>query len=143
MSNTSNVLVYFKKYALIFNRKNSWITSYFFQTNVLFLKHFLNLKYTLIFYIYVQAECLYVCLGFIIPLKRFSFILRCHHYLWKAVYFDICSALMAIEHWGFFSMPHLLWHEASVYNGHLRGPVTLTHIVENSAVERSLPVFTT
>ena len=25
---------------------------------------------------------------------------------------------------GFFSVPHLLWHETSVYNGHLRGPLT-------------------
>ena len=31
----------------------------------------------------------------------------------------------------------------SVYNGHLRGPVTLTPIVGRSAVELSLPVFTT
>ena len=32
---------------------------------------------------------------------------------------------------------------ASVYNGHLRGPVTLTLIAERLAVELSLPVFTT
>ena len=25
----------------------------------------------------------------------------------------------------FFSVPHWLWHGASVYNGHLQGPVTL------------------
>ena len=31
---------------------------------------------------------------------------------------------MAIEQWGFFSMPHLLRHGASVYNSHLWGPVT-------------------
>ena len=37
---------------------------------------------------------------------------------------------MAIEQWGFFSVPHLLWHGSSVYNGHLRGPVTLTYIAE-------------
>ena len=30
---------------------------------------------------------------------------------------------MAIEQWGFFSVPHPLWHGASVYNGHLRGLV--------------------
>ena len=47
------------------------------------------------------------------------------------------------EQWGFFSVPHLLWHGASVFNGHLRGPVTLTPIAERSAVELSLPVFTT
>ena len=50
---------------------------------------------------------------------------------------------MAIEQWRFFSMPHLLWHRSSVYNGHLRGPVTLTPIVESLAVELSIPVFTT
>ena len=31
-------------------------------------------------------------------------------------FFYLCSALMAIEQWGFFSVPHLLWHGASVYN---------------------------
>ena len=30
--------------------------------------------------------------------------------------FDLCSALMSFEQWGFFSVPHLLWHGASVYN---------------------------
>ena len=50
---------------------------------------------------------------------------------------------MAIERWGFFSVPHPLWHWASVYNGHLREPVTLTLIAEHLAVELSLPVFTT
>ena len=30
------------------------------------------------------------------------------------------------EQWGFFSVPHILWHGASVYNGHLRGPIKLT-----------------
>ena len=56
---------------------------------------------------------------------------------------DLCSALMAIEQWGFFSVPHWLWHRASVYNGHVRGPVTLTPIADRLAVELSLPVFTT
>ena len=27
---------------------------------------------------------------------------------------------MAIEQWGFFSVPYLLWHGTSVYNGHIR-----------------------
>ena len=40
--------------------------------------------------------------------------------------FDLFWALIPIEQWGFFSVPHLLWHGASVYNGHLWGPVTLT-----------------
>ena len=51
---------------------------------------------------------------------------------------------MAIAQWWFFSMPHLLWHPgAHVYNGYLRGPVTLIPIAECLAVELSLPVFTT
>ena len=41
-----------------------------------------------------------------------------------------------------FSVPHLLWRGESVYNGHLRGSVTLTPIAERLAVELSLPVFT-
>ena len=53
--------------------------------------------------------------------------------------FDICSAFMAIEQWGFLCEPHLLWHGASVYNGDLQGPVTLTPIAERLAV--SLPVL--
>ena len=65
-----------------------------------------------------------------------------HHYRWRAANFDLCSVLMAIEQWGFFRVPHLLWHSASVYNGHLRGPVTLAPIAELLAMELSLPVFT-
>ena len=41
---------------------------------------------------------------------------------------DLYSALMAIEYWGFFNVPHLLWHKISVYNDHLRRTVTLTPI---------------
>ena len=73
---------------------------------------------------------LFVCLGFFVPLENFSLILRRHHYRRRAANFDLCSALMTIEQWGFFSVPHLLWHGACVYNGHLREPVTLTLISE-------------
>ena len=52
----------------------------------------------------------------------------------KAVNYDLCSEL-GIEQWGLFSVPHLLWNGASVYNGHLRWPVILTPIVERLAVE--------
>ena len=38
---------------------------------------------------------------------------------------------------------HLLWHGASVYNGHLRWTVTLTFNAQRLAVELSLPVFPT
>ena len=85
----------------------------------------------------------FVCLGVFVPLENFSVIWRRHHCRWRAANFDLCSAHMAIEQWGFFRVPHLLWHGASVYNGHLRGPVTLTPIAERLAVELSLPVFTT
>ena len=54
-----------------------------------------------------------------------------------------CSALVTIIQWGFCSVPHLLWDRASVYNGHLRDHVTLTHIAERLAVMLSLPAFTT
>ena len=71
---------------------------------------------------------LFVCLGFIVPLDNFSLIWRRHHYRWMSANFDLCLALMAIEQWVFFSVPHLLWHGASVYNGLLQGPGTLTPI---------------
>ena len=86
---------------------------------------------------------LFVCFGFIVPLEKFSLLWRRHHYRWTAANFDLCLALMAIEHWGSLSVPHLLWHGASVYNGHLRGPVSLTSIAERLAVEISLRVLTT
>ena len=50
----------------------------------------------------------------------------------------LCSALMAIEQWGFLNVQHLQWHRTSVYNGHLRGLVTLTPVAEHLAVELSL-----
>ena len=53
-----------------------------------------------------------------------------------------CLALIAVEQWGFFSVPHLLWHGRTLYNGHLRGPVTLKPVAERLAVELSLPVLT-
>ena len=71
--------------------------------------------------------CLFVCLWFFIPLENFSLIWRCQHW-WMSANFDLCSALMAFEHWWFFGVPYLLWHGASVYNGHLREAVTLTKL---------------
>ena len=72
--------------------------------------------------------------GLIVPLDNFLLIRTHHHYRWRAPNFDLCSALMAIEQWGFFSGPHLLRHGPTVYNGHLRGPVTLTPIAGRLAV---------
>ena len=55
---------------------------------------------------------------------------------------DLYSVFMAVElQWEFFSVPHLLWHGASIYDGHLLGPVTLTPVAERFAVELSLPVL--
>ena len=84
---------------------------------------------------------LFVCL--FVPLENFSLIWRRHHCRRRAANFDLCSALMAIEQWGFHNFPHPLRHGPTVYNGHLRGPVTLTPVAERLAVELSLPVLTT
>ena len=48
-------------------------------------------------------------------------------------------------HWAVmnFIVPHQLWHGASVYNGHLRGLLTLTLIAEQFSMDLSLPVFMT
>ena len=64
---------------------------------------------------------LFVCLLFV-QLENLSLICRRHHDRWRAAYFDLWSALMAIAQWGFFSVPYLLWHGASLYKNHLRGP---------------------
>ena len=68
---------------------------------------------------------LFVCLVFIVPLENCSLIWESQHYRWRAADFDLCSVFMTIEQWRFFSVPHLLWHGPSVYNGHLRGPMPL------------------
>ena len=83
----------------------------------------------------------FVCLEFIVPLENFSLIWRRHHCRWRAANFDLCSALTTIEQWGSFNVPHPLRHGPTVYNGHLRGPVTITPVNERLAVELSLPVL--
>ena len=99
--------------------------------------------YTIHFY-QGKKNFLFVCVEFIVPLENFSLIWRNHHCRWRAANFDlVCSALMTIKQWGFFNVPHLLWHGPAPYNGHLRGTVTLSPLAERWAVELSLPVFTT
>ena len=65
-------------------------------------------------YFHLMIECgillNFVCLCFYVQLENFLLIWRRHHYRWRASNFDIYSALVAIEQWGFFSLPHLLWH---------------------------------
>ena len=83
-----------------------------------------------------------LCLGFYVPLENFSLIWSRHHFRWSALNFDLVySVLIAIEQWGFFSMPHLLWHGTSVYRGNLRGPVTLTLVSKRLAVLLLLAVY--
>ena len=77
-------------------------------------------------------------LGFFVPLENFSLIWRRNR--WRAANFDLCSALMAIDQWRLFSMPHLLWHGASVIIVISKDPWQ-THIAERLAVELSLPAF--
>ena len=89
---------------------------------------------------FMKLHVYFVCLGFFVPHENFSLIWRRHHYRWRAANFDLCSALA--KQWGFFSVPQILWHGASVYNGHLQLPVTLTPVAERLAVELSRPVFT-
>ena len=69
--------------------------------------------------------CFVYFLEFIFPLDNFSLIWRRHHCRWRAANFDLSSALMTIEQWGFFNVPHPLRHGPTVHNRHLRGPVTL------------------
>ena len=69
----------------------------------------------------VFAVCL--CVWVFCPTREFFTHWRHYRYLWKALSFY--SVLMTIGQWGFFSVPHLLWHRISVYNGHLWKPKTL------------------
>ena len=55
--------------------------------------------------------------------------------------FNLCTALMAIERRGFFSVPLLLWHWTSVYI--LPEPVILTPIAERLAVKLPQIISTT
>ena len=108
--------------------------AYFFSWKLFELFHRKLRKWKLVFY------CLYVW-NFSSHLRNLSLIWRLHLCRLRAANFDLCSALITIEQWGFLSMPHLLWNGASFYNGHLHGPVTLTPIVKYLAVKLSLPVI--
>ena len=80
-----------------------------------------------------------VCLGGYVPLDFFT------HMETSPLLVKGCKFWPVLNthcHWAvrvFFSVPHLLWHGASVCNGHLRGPVTLTSNAERLSVELSLP----
>ena len=89
--------------------------------------------------------CLFVCLfGVFRPTREFFTQLEMSPLPVKGCKF--WPMLGTHGHWavrGLYSVSHLLWHGASVYNGHLRGPVTVTPNAERLAVELSLPVLTT
>ena len=89
--------------------------------------------------------CLFVCL-FFVPLKNFSLIWRRHYWRWRAANFDLCSALMAIKQWVFFSMPHLHVYcdtRPGFSWSHPIWLVTFTPFTKCLGVELSLPVLTT
>ena len=69
---------------------------------------------------HMKVTTFFVCWGVFVRLANFSLIWRRHHYRWRTANFDLCSALIASEQWGFFSVPYLLWQGASVNNGHQR-----------------------
>ena len=104
------------------------------ESRALFVFH-----YGSVWYEHIQLGFFGVCLGVFVPLEDCLLIWRSHHCRWRAANFD----LWAIEQWGFFSVSHLLWQGAFIYNDHLRGPVTLTPIAGCLARELSLPDFTT
>ena len=47
---------------------------------------------------------------FFVPLANYLLIWKCHHCRWRDRNFDLYSALMTIEQWGLFNVPHLLCH---------------------------------
>ena len=60
-----------------------------------------------------------------------------HHYRRRSPFF-LSLLGIAIKQWGFFNVPHVLWHGPTVNSCHLRGPVTLKPVDEHLAVEMSL-----
>ena len=82
--------------------------------------------------LFLSADIIFHCCCFLFRVLRptrefFSRLARSTFPVKGCKYWPIL-ALIAVEEWGFFSMPQLLWHWASVYNGYLRGPVALTPV---------------
>ena len=92
-------------------------------------------------YVISGQYAFFVCFGVFVPLENFHLLKR-HHFRWRATNFDLYAEIMVIEQWGFFNVPHLLWHGPTLCYGHLRGPVTLRPVAERLKVE-SLPVLKT
>ena len=123
------------------------ITQHFIDHNILYLFRQQRNKFLYVFVLKILnslVDVFFVCLfGVFRPTRELFTHLDTSPLPVTIVNFDLCPALMAIEQLGFFSLPHLLWHGASVYNGYLRGPVTLRPIAEPLAVELSLSVLMT
>ena len=77
------------------------------------------------------------------PLKNFSLIWGRHLCRWGAANFDLCSALMALQQRGFFSVPHLLWHRHPFIMVIYEDPWHSHPSVWQWKVEMSLLVLTT
>ena len=105
--------------------------AYFCPVHTRYLCNIFKLSFTL---------CLF---GVYSPTREFFTHLEKSTFPVKGCKFDLCPALVAIKQWEFFSESHLLLIGASIYNGHLRGHMTLTLNAERLAAELSLPVLTT
>ena len=66
----------------------------------------------------------FVCFGFIVPLENFSLTWRSHHYWWSTA--NVLPMLGTHGQWAVRVLYRVTPTGASVENGHLWGPVTLT-----------------
>ena len=82
----------------------------------------------------------FVCFEFFVPLENFSLIWRRHHCRIRAVNFDLCSVLMAIDEWEFFSVPHLLPVVTTCFNDWSLSRLGFEHPAFRLLGGRSTPV---
>ena len=117
----------------IFKRVGSWDSPSWLQLHNWSLLTRSRLPYSLICSIERWRNVAWVCLSpnvseiIAIIIDNFSLIWRRHHYQWRAA-----PMLGNHGHWAVrvHSVPHLLWHGASVYTGHIWGSVSLTPIAD-------------
>ena len=82
-------------------------------------------------------------MGFFVPLQCFSLIWKTSLLPMNGFRFRTMLDTHGYWAWGFFNMPHLLWHGPILYNGYLQGPVTLKPVAKRLTVELSLNVLKT
>jgi hypothetical protein len=75
---------------------------------------------------------LVVCLGFTSHSRFFSLIWRRHHCRWRAAKYSLCLALRTFEQGWIFIVPHLLWHEASVFSGLIRRTAPFSRLLRHT-----------